>query len=267
MVLGVSGMETPRNLTKFVKNFSQTLMFERSLRDMSNVKNDHCPRADNKMEKNSCTQAIFILAGNDHEEEIKFLSSNDNAIPLLFNMRGKTYEKTIRFPLTSHLTIFYWCTSDVNLVVQEAPLKKNADLLLTYLKPAWDDRLEEVNLEVRKTKGQSDNNSAHTSKNCSFNTNKILHVRKDWQPLTLVQLCYTKLLVHVLGNCEGKQLIDIRKIMLKASIEMSVIHPDYYEIVSVLNPMIVKNAKDYDFPVRDRMPFKNKLKIFFKALK
>ncbi len=253
MVLGVSGMETPRDFTTLVKKFSQTLIFERSLRDMSNVKNDRCPRINNKREENSCTQAIFILAGNDHEEEIKFLSSKDNAIPLLFNMKGKTYEKAIRFPLTSHLTILYWCTTDVNLVVQEAPLKKNADLLLTHLKPAWDDRLEEVSLD--------------TSKNCSFNTNKILHVRKDRQPLTLVQLCYTKLLVHVIENCEGKQLIDIRKMILKASIEMSVIHPHYYEIVSVLNPMIVKNVKDYDFPVREYMSFKNKLKILFKALK
>jgi hypothetical protein len=246
-------METPRNLTKFVKNFSQTLMFERSLRDMSNVKNDHCPRVDNKMEKNSCTQAIFILAGNDYEEEVRFLSSNDNSIPLLFDIKGKTYEKLNRLPLASHLTILYWCTADVNLVVQSAPLKKNADLLLTYLKPAWDDRLEEVNLD--------------TSENCSFNTIKILHVRKDRQPLTLVQSCYTKLLVHIIENCEGKQLIDIRKIILKVSIEMSVIHPHYYEVVSVLNPVIVKNVEHYDLPVRKCMSFKNKLKILFKALR
>jgi hypothetical protein len=230
-------METPRNFTTFVKKFSQTLIFERSLRDMPNVKNDRCPRVDNKMKENSCTQAIFILAGNDYEEEVKFLSSNDDPIPLLFNIKGKAYEKATRLPLTSHLTILYWCTADVNLVVQGVPLKKNADLLLTYLKPAWNDRLEEVNLD--------------TSKNCSFNTNKILHVRKDRQPLTLVQLCYTKLLVHVIENCEGKQLIDIRKIIRKASIEVSVIHPHYYEIVSVLNPMIVKNVKDYDSPVRE----------------
>jgi hypothetical protein len=260
-------METSRDFTTFVKKFSQTLIFERSLRDMSNMKNDRCPRTNYQKEEDSCTQSIFILAGNDYEEELRFLSSNDNAIPLLFNMKGKAYEKASRFPLTSPLTTLYWCTSDVNLVVQRAPLKKNADLLLTYLKPAWDDRLEEVNLEVRKTKGQSDNSSEHTSKNCSFNTNKILHVRKDRQPLTLVQLCYTKLLANVLGNCEGQQLIDIRKILRKASIEMSVIHPKYYEIVSVLNPMIVKGVKDYDFPVQKRVSFKNKLKILLKALK
>jgi hypothetical protein len=217
------------------------------------VKNDRCPRVDNRIEENSCMQAIFILAGNDYEEEVRFSSANVNSIPLLFNMKGKTYEKAIRFPLTSHLTVFYWCTADVNLVVQSAPLKKNADLLLTYLKPAWDDRLEEVNLD--------------TSKNCSFNTNKILRVRKDRQPLTLVQLCYTKLLVHAIENCEGKQLIDIRKIIQKASIEMSVIYPDYYEVVSVLNPMIVKSVEHYDLPVQKHMSFKNKLKILFKALR
>ena len=110
-------METPRDFTTFVKNFSQTLMFERSLRDMSNVKNDRCPKVDNKMGENSCTQTIFILAGNDYEEEVRFLSSNDNSVPLLFNMKGKTYEKVIRLPLTSHLTILYWCTANVNLVV------------------------------------------------------------------------------------------------------------------------------------------------------
>jgi hypothetical protein len=260
-------METPRDFSTFVKKLSQTLIFERSLRDMSNVKNNRGPRVDNKMEENSCTQAIFILAGNDHEEEVRFLGLNDNSIPWLFNMKGKTYEKAARLPLTSHLTVLYWCTAEVNLVPQSVPLKKNANLLLTYLKPAWNDRLEEVNLEVRKTKGQSDNSSEHASKNCLFNTNKILHVRKDRQPLTLVQLCYTKLLVHVLENCEGKQLIDIGKIMQKASIEMSVIHSDYYEVVSVLNPMIVKNVKDYEFPVRECMSFKDKLKILFKALK
>ncbi len=137
--------------------------------------------------------------------------------------------------------------------LQSAPLKKNADLLLTYLNPAWDDRLEEVKLD--------------TSKNCSFNTNKILHVRKDRQSLTLVQLCYTKLLVHVLENCKGKQLIDIRKIIQKASIEMSVIYPNYYEVVSVLNPMIVNSVEHYDLPVQKCTSFKNKLKILFKALK
>jgi hypothetical protein len=128
-------METPRNFTTFVKKFSQTLIFERSLRDMSNVKNDRCPRISNKREENSCTQAIFILAGNDYEEEVRFLSSNDNSIPLLFNKKGKTYEKATRLPLTSHLTILYWGTADVNLVPQSVPLKKNAKLLLTYLKP------------------------------------------------------------------------------------------------------------------------------------
>jgi hypothetical protein len=240
-------METPRDFTTFVKKFSQTLIFERSFRDMSNVKNDRCPRANYQRGENSCTQVIFILARNDYEEEIRFLSANANSIPLLFNMKGKTYEKAIRLPLTSHLTIFYWCTADVNLVVQEASLKKNADLLLTYLEPAWDDSLEEVNLEVREIEGQSDNSNECTS---SSKAKTIFHVKKDRQPLTLVQLCYTELLTRVLDNCEGKQLIDIRKIMRKASIEMSVIHPDYYEVVSVLNPMIAKSVKHYDSPVQ-----------------
>ncbi len=66
------------------------------------------------MEENSWTQAIFILAGNDFEEEVRFLSSNDNSLPLLFNIKGKAYEKATRLPLTSHLTILYWCTADVN---------------------------------------------------------------------------------------------------------------------------------------------------------
>jgi hypothetical protein len=246
-------METPRNFTTFVKNFNQTLMFERSLRDMSSVQNDRCPRVDNKMGENSCTQAIFILAGNDYEEEVRFLCSNDNSLPLLFDIKGKAYEKTNRLPLATHLTILYWCTADVNLVVQSAPLRKNAALLLTHLKPAWDDRLEEVNLD--------------TNKNCSVNTYRIFHVRKDRQPLTLVQLCYTKLLVHIIDNCEGQQLIDIRKNILKASIEMSIIHPRYYEVVSVLNPVIVKSVEHYDLPVQKCMSFKNKLKILFKALK
>jgi hypothetical protein len=260
-------METPRDFTAFVKQNCQTLIFERSLKDMLNMKNDRCPGTNCLKEKDSCTQAILILPGNDIDEEIRFFSPNDNASPLIFNKRGNTYEKANEFPLTSPLTVFFWCTSNVNLIVQGAPLKKNADLLLTYLKSAWDDRFEEVNLEVRKNKAQSDNSSEHTSKNCSFNTNTIFHIRKDRQPLTLVQLCYTELLAHVLENCEGKQLIDIRKIMRKASIEMSVIHPDYYEIVSVLNPMIVKSVEDYDLPVQKYISFKNILKFLLKALK
>jgi hypothetical protein len=151
--------------------------------------------------------------------------------------------------------------------VQGAPLKKNADLLLTYLKSAWDDRLEEVNLEVWKNKCKPNNSSKHTSKNCSFKTNTIFHIRKDRQPLTLVQLCYTELLANILENREGKQLIDIREIVHKASIKMSVIRPDYYEIVSVLNPMIVKSMKDYELPVQKYIPFKSKLKFLLKALK
>jgi hypothetical protein len=85
-------MKTSKDFT-FVEKFSQTLIFERSLRDMSNMKNDHCPR----IEDNSYTQAIFILAGNDYEEEVRFSSSNDNAMPSLFNMQGKTYKKLLGF--------------------------------------------------------------------------------------------------------------------------------------------------------------------------
>jgi hypothetical protein len=211
---------------------------------------------------------MLVLPGNDIEEAIKFFSPNDNAIPLIFNKRRNTYEKASEFPLTSPLTIFFWCTSNINLeIVQGYPLKKNADLLLTYLRSAWDDRLEEVNLEVWKNKGESNNSSKHNSKNCSFKTNTIFHVSKDRQPLTLVQLCYTELLANRLENCEGKQLIDIRKIVYKTSIEVSMFCPDYYEIVLVLNPMIVKSVKDYDLPVQKYMPLKNITKFLLKALK
>jgi hypothetical protein len=127
-------MEAPRDFTKFVKKYSQTLAFERSFGDMLNVKNDRRPRT------NSYTQAIFILSGNDYEEGIRFLSPHDNAIPLVFNMRGKTFEKANGFPLTSPLTILFWDTSKVNLVVQQVPLKKNLNLMLTCLNPAWGDR-------------------------------------------------------------------------------------------------------------------------------
>jgi hypothetical protein len=135
------------------------------------------------------------------------------------------------------------------------------------LRSAWDDRLEEINLELWKNKDESNSSSKHTSKNCSFKTNTIFHIRKDRQPLTLVQLCYTELLANRLENCEGKQLIDIRKIVYKTSIKVSMFCPDYYEIVLVLNPMIVKSVKDYDLPVQKYMPFKNIIKFLFKALK
>jgi hypothetical protein len=60
-------METPRDFTTFVKKNSQTLIFERLLRDMLNMKNDRCPRTNCQKEKDSCMQAIFILSGNDYE--------------------------------------------------------------------------------------------------------------------------------------------------------------------------------------------------------
>jgi hypothetical protein len=260
-------METPRDFTTFLKKHSQTLIFERSLRDILNMENDRCLRTNYQKEKDSCMQVILILSGNDFEEEIRFFSPNDNAIPLIFNKKGNTYEKASKFPLTSPLTILFWDTPNVNLSVQEVPLEKNADLLLTYLKSAWDDHLEEINLEAWKNKGKPNTSSKYPSENCSFKTNTIFHIRKDRQPLTLVQLCYTELLANILENCEGKQLIDIREIMRKTSIKMSVIRPHYYEIISVLNPMIVKHVKDYDSPVQNYIPFKNILKSLLKALK
>jgi hypothetical protein len=253
-------METPRNFTKFVKNFSQTLMFERSLGDMLNERSDRRPNP------NSNTQAIFILAGNDDKEGVKFSSLHDNAIPLMYNMRWKTYEKVREFRLASPLTILFWDTSRVNLVVQEVPLKKSSNLMITCLKPAWDDHLEEVIPKVWKNKSEACN-SSDTSKNCSFESFTICHIRKDRQPLTLVQLCYTVWIVNTLDKCEEKQLIDIRKLMQGTCIKMSMIYPSYYEIVSVLNPVIVKSVKDYDFPVQKHISFKNKWKNFLKALK
>jgi hypothetical protein len=260
-------METPRDFTAFVKKNSQILIFERSLKDILNMRNDRCPGTNCQKKKDSCTKAMLILPGNDIEEEIRIFNFNNNVIPLIFNKKRNTYEKANEFPLTSPLTIFFWCMSNVNLTVQEAPSKKNADLLLTYLKSAWDDRLEEVNLEVWKNKGESSGSSKYVNKNCSFKTNTVFHIRKDRQPLTLVQLCYTELLANLLENCEGKQLIDIREIVQKAPIKMSVIRPDYYEIVLVLNPMIVKRMKDYDLPVQKYRPFNNILKFLLKALK
>jgi hypothetical protein len=197
-------METSRDFTTFVKKFCQTLIVERSFRDMSNVKNDRCAKTDHRKEENSCTQVVFILAGNDYEEKIRFLSTNDNAIPLLFNMKGKTYEKVNGFPLTSPLTIFFRDTPNVNLVVQEAPLEKISNLMMTCLNSAWDNRLEEVNLENWKNKSEANNSSGHVSKNCSFKPHTIFHIRKDRQPLTLVQLCYAKLIVDTLEKCQGK---------------------------------------------------------------
>jgi hypothetical protein len=261
-------METPRDFTTFVKKNSQTLIFERSLRDMLDMRNDRYPVTKCQKGKDSCTQAILILSGNNNEEEIRFFSSNDNAIPWVIRKWRNKCEKASEFPLTSPLTIFFWCTSNINLeIVQRVPLKKNSDLLLTYLKSAWDDRLEEVNLEVWKNKGEPNHSSKYTSKNCSFKTNTVFHIRKDRQPLTLVQICYTEVLANRLENCEGKQLIDIRKIVYKTAVEGSMICPDYYEIVLLLNPMIVKSVKDYDLPVQKYMPFKNKLKSLLKAPK
>jgi hypothetical protein len=261
-------METPRDFTAFVKKNCQTLIFERSLKDMLNMKNDRCPGTNCQKKKDSCTQAILILPGNDIEEEIRFFSPNVNALPLIFNKRGSTYEKANEFSLTSPLTVFFWCTSNINLeIVQSVPLKKNAGLLKTCLKPAWDDCLEEANLAVWKNKGESINSSEYTNRNCSFKTNTVFHIRKDRQPLTLVQLCYTELLANILENCEGKQLIDIREIVQKASVKMSIIRPDYHEIVLVLNPVIVKRMKDYDLPVQRYRPFNKILKFLLKALK
>jgi hypothetical protein len=260
LVLGVRDMEASKDFTKFVKKYSQTLAFERSFCDMIKEKNDRRPRT------NSYTQAIFILAGNDDKEGIRFSSLYDNAIPLVFNMRWKTYKKAKEFPLTSPLTILFWDASKANLVVQEVPLKKSSNLMLTCLKPAWDDHLEVVNPEVWKNKSEA-SKSSDTSKNCSIKPFTICHIRKDRQPLTLAQLCYAEWIANTLDKYEEKQLIDIGKVMQGTCIKMSMIYPSYYEIVSVLNPMIVKSVEHYDLPVRKYMSFKNKLKILFKTLK
>jgi hypothetical protein len=110
-------METPRDFTTFVKKNSQTLIFERSLRDILNMRDDRCLGIKCQKEKNSCTKAMLILPGNDIEEEIKFFSPNDNAIPWLIRKWRNKCEKASEFPLTSPLTILFWCTSNINLEI------------------------------------------------------------------------------------------------------------------------------------------------------
>jgi hypothetical protein len=85
----------------------------------------------------------------------------------------------------------------------------------------------------------------HRSKTLQLYTSE-----KDYQPLTLVQLCYTEILANKLKNWEGMQMIDIKKVLHEKSFKLATFCTKYYEIVLLLNPKIVKNIKDYDWPVR-----------------
>jgi hypothetical protein len=90
-------METPKNFATFVKKNSQTFIIERSLKDVLNMRNDRCPGTKCQKENNSCMQAVLILSGNDIEEGIKFVSPNDNAIPLVFNKRKVHMKRLANF--------------------------------------------------------------------------------------------------------------------------------------------------------------------------
>ncbi len=95
---GFPSIKNLNNFSKFIKKSSQNFIIERSLTERKIMHANY---------------AYFIWKRS--WGKVWFYSHNENATPLIFNKRNSTYEKASEFPLLSPLTIFFWCTSNINL--------------------------------------------------------------------------------------------------------------------------------------------------------
>jgi hypothetical protein len=106
-------------------------------------------------------QNLSILFGNGLEEEAWFHSSYKNVIPWFFQETVRTHEKVNKLTLQSPLTVFFWCTGNVNLEVRHSsPFRKNAKLLLTHLRADWNDCLRRSKIFIIKKRWEDNSKTA-----------------------------------------------------------------------------------------------------------
>jgi hypothetical protein len=235
---------------------SQVVIYERALDDLQAYDKTYCYNRARKIKEKlhnraSCSRVWPIIKNNDNDIAIEFFGSEENALPMLYNSKTRTYEKINQLPLLSHLTVLFWCNSRLNFeyiwtkgqsrrndraffttkfCLKESAILSKIDLSL------W--RFGIQNQEVFKL-------SPNNGPDCWLKTKTFYHVRIPGEPLSLRQLCHTVVLSHNLKKFEGKEKIDLTDVPSGETIPRSIVAPRFYKIILLTNPLKFTNPENF----------------------
>jgi hypothetical protein len=231
-----------------ITKYSQVVIYERSLDDLLAYDKNYCYDQARKIKENrrrvvSCSRVWPIIKNNDNDIAIEFFSREDNAWPMLYDSETKTYETIKQLPLLSHLTVFFWCNSRLNLDytwVKGQYRRIFRPYFTTCLRLKDPAILSEIDLSLWRVGIQKQEDfklSPNHGPDCWLKTKTFYHVRIPGEPLSLKQLCHTAVLSYNLKIFEGKEKIDLIDTTLGKTIPRSIVPTRYFEFVLLTNPL------------------------------
>jgi hypothetical protein len=239
-----------------ITNYSRIVIYERSLDDLLAYDKKYCYDQARKVKEKlqyraSCSRVWPIIRNNDNDIAIEFFSSEENALPMLYNSKTKTYEKIKQLPMLSHLTVLFWCNSRLNFeyIWTKGQSRRNVRAFFTtsfcLKEPAI---LSEIDLSLWRFGIQNQEAfklSPNHGPDCWLRTKTFYHVRIPGEPLSLKQLCYTVVLSHSLKDFEGKEKIDLTDILSGETIPKSIVAPRFFEIILLTDPLKCTNLENF----------------------
>jgi hypothetical protein len=239
-----------------ITKHSRIVIYERSLGDLLAYDKNYCYDQARKIKENSryvasCSRVWPIIKNNDNDIAIEFFSSEENAWPMLYNSKTKTYKKIKQLPLLSHLTVLFWCSSRLNFEytwVKEQSRKNNRAFFTTSFCLKEPAILSEIDLSLWRFGIQNQEAfklSPNHCPDCWLKTKTFYHVRIPGEPLSLKQLCHTVLLAHSLKDFEGKEKIDLTDVSPGKTIPSSIVAPRYFEIILLTDPLKFTNPENF----------------------
>jgi hypothetical protein len=239
-----------------ITNYSRVVIYERSLDDLLAYDKNYCYDQARKIKENSChvascSRVLPIIKNNDKDIAIEFFSSEESALPMLYNSKTKTYEKIRQLPLLSHLTVLFWCNSRLNFeyIWAKGQSRINVRAFFTtsfcLKEPAI---LSEIDLSLWRFGIQNQKAfklSPNHGPDCWLKTKTFYHARIPGEPLSLKQLCHTTVLSHSLKDFEGKERIDLTDVAPGKTIPSSIVAPRYFEIILLTDPLKFTSPENF----------------------
>jgi hypothetical protein len=249
-----------------MKDYSQVVIYERSLDDIMAYDTRFCHnRARKFLEERynlvSCSRVWPIMKNNRDDLEIEFFCNADDALPLLYNNKTKTYEKIDRLPLDSHLTVLFWCNNRIRFEYMwrnRGSIRDETYHFVTRFRLKGPAILSKIDL-LHWRAGMQNQESLRLVPNmgpyCWLKTNIFYHVRTPGEPLSLKQLCHTVIMANNMKKFKGREKIALAAVPPGVAIPRSITVPRFYEVVMMTNPVILTDPDEYNRNFNRNDPF------------
>jgi hypothetical protein len=244
------------NFPYAMKDYSQVVIYERSLDDLLAYDKRYCYSRVRKINEKihnmvSCSRVWPIMKNNSNDLEIEFFSSAEDALPLLYNNKTKTYERIDRLPLNSHLTVLFWCNSRICFKYMwrnRGSMNNERTSFATRFRLKGPAILSKIDLSLWRAgiqKQEALRLVPNMGPDCWLKTNIFYHVKTPCEPLSLKQLCHTVIVSHNLKKFKGKGKLDLTNVPTGKAIPRSITLPRFYEVVMLTNPVRLTDPEEY----------------------